>query len=234
MPASGAMIGYGGLLEISTNNGSTWTEIEEVFNMTPPSATVDQIDVTHMQSPNRDREFILGLNDPGECSMEVNFIPGSATDAFLLTIKAAYARVKCRITWPNAVVWSFDGLLTAYEASAPTDDKMTATLTFKVSGSVVLTPAAVPANSVLPAVSGIAQVGETLTALEGVWTGAPTFTYQWQENDSGWANISGATGKTYDPVVGEVGNPLRVVVTGTNAAGSASATSQPTAAVLAE
>jgi hypothetical protein len=233
MPATGAMIGYGGLLEISNNGGDTWTEIAEVFNMTPPSNSVDIIDATHMQSPNRDREYILGLNDPGECSMEMNFVPGSATDVFLLAVKAAYARVMCRITWPNAVVWSFDGLLTAYEASAPTDDRMTATITFKVSGSVVSTPAAAPTNTVLPAVSGIAQVGQTLTALEGAWTGAPTYTYQWQQDDTGWANIVGATGKTYVPVVGSIGNPLRVIVTGTNSEGNAAATSQPTADVIA-
>jgi hypothetical protein len=82
-------------------------------------------------------------------------------------------------------------------------------------------------------VSGIAQVTHVLTALEGVWTGAPTFTYQWQEDDSGWANISGATGKTYTVAVGILGNPIRVIVTGTNSEGSASATSQPTADVIA-
>lgn len=234
MPATGAMIGYDSLMEISTNGGSSWTEIGEVFNITPPSSSVDIIDATHMQSPNRDREFILGLNDPGEASFELNFIPGSATDTFLLGVKVAYALVKCRITWPNAVIWTFDGLMTGYEPSAPNDDKLTATVTFKVTGSVVSTPAAAPTNTVLPAVSGIAQVGETLTALVGVWTGAPSFTYQWQEDDSGWTNITGATGATYDPVVGNVGNPIRVIVTGTNSEGNASATSQPTADTLAE
>lgn len=228
-----ASIGYGSLLEISTDGGSNWDEIAEVFSITPPSSSVDIIDVTHTQSPGRDREFILGLNDPGEASMELNFVPGSETDDLLLEIKAAYEPVKCRITWPNSAVWTFDGLLTGYEPSAPNDDKMTATVTFKVTGSVVSTAAAAPVNSVLPAVSGIAQVGQTLTALTGVWTGAPTFTYQWQEDDSGWANISGATGRTYVPIVGEVGNPLRVIVTGTNSEGNASATSQPTVDVIA-
>ena len=91
-----------------------------------------------------------------------------------------------------------------------------------------------PENTVLPAISGIAQVGQTLTALEGSWTGAPSFTYQWEEDDGGWAEISGATNRTYVPVVGNVGNALRVVVTGTNSEGSESATSAQTAEVLAE
>jgi hypothetical protein len=91
-----------------------------------------------------------------------------------------------------------------------------------------------PSNTVLPAISGIAQVGHTLTALEGVWANAPTsFTYAWQVDDGGgYDPISGATARTYIPVVGNVGYPHRVIVTAVNAAGSASATSGPTEDLL--
>ncbi len=42
--------------------------------------------------------------------------------------------------------------------------------------------ASAPANTVLPSISGTVQVGQTLTASAGTWTGtAPiTYTYQWQ------------------------------------------------------
>ncbi|MEW9838239.1 hypothetical protein [Mesorhizobium marinum] len=46
--------------------------------------------------------------------------------------------------------------------------------------------------------------------------------------------IGGATSKTYVPVVGQITDVLTVVVTGTNAAGSAAAESVGTAAVIAE
>jgi len=95
------------------------------------------IDATHMQSPNSTREFILGLNDPGECSFEMNFIPGSTADALLQQVKADREAVSCRITFPNTVTWTFTGLLTGYEPAVPTEDKMTATVTFKVTGSYV-------------------------------------------------------------------------------------------------
>lgn len=92
-----------------------------------------------------------------------------------------------------------------------------------------------PVNTLLPSIAGIAQQGETLTALDGYWSNDPTsFTYQWQEDDTGWANIDGATGKTFTPAAGQVGNPLRVIVTAVNGAGSTSATSGATADTLAE
>lgn len=97
---------------------------------------------------------------------------------------------------------------------------------------------AAPANTVVPTVIGTAQQGNTLTAGNGTWTGvpAPTFTYQWQTSangTSGWTNIGGATAGTYVVASGDVGNYLRVAVTGTNGSGNATADSAATAQVTA-
>ncbi|MDX0251150.1 histidine kinase [Sinorhizobium meliloti] len=230
MAETQASIGYGSFFHVSQDNGATWIELAEVYDITPPSDTVDVVDATHMQSPNRTREFISGLSDPGEASFEMNFVPGSASDAKIREIRVSGERVKCRITFPNAVAWTFSGLVTGYEPAVPTDDKMTATVTFKVTGSYVSTPAAAPANTVLPAISGVAQVGQVLTAYPGVWTAAPAFTYQWKK---GGVNIAGATEPTYTPVVGDVGAAITVAVTGTNSAGAATATSAATPNVIA-
>lgn len=133
---SDAMIGYGTLLAISRDGGLNYTTLAEVSNLpTPPSSNVDIIDVTHYGSPDRTREFIVGLIDPGECQFDLNFIPGSATDVFLEEINASGEVVRVRITWPNSWQWVFDGIATNYTPSAPIDDKMTASFTMKVTGS---------------------------------------------------------------------------------------------------
>jgi hypothetical protein len=89
-----------------------------------------------------------------------------------------------------------------------------------------------PVNTVAPAVTGTATVGQTLTTTNGTWSGAPapTFTYQWQRAGS---NIGGATSSTYLLVVADVGNAIRCVVTATNPLGAVSANSNATAAVAA-
>jgi hypothetical protein len=70
MAASNALLGYGALVEVSTtgNSPDVLTPLDEVYTITPPTSTSDQIDVTHMQSPNRRRDFIAGLTDGGEFS----------------------------------------------------------------------------------------------------------------------------------------------------------------------
>jgi predicted secreted protein len=224
-----AMIGMGSTFEMADPATPTvWTLISEVFDMSIPSSNPDQIDVTNFQSANRRREYIAGLVDSGEISFEMNYVPGSASDLALL---AALGTTKnCRLTFPNGVRISFAGNVQTYEPKAPTDDRMTASVSFKVSGALTQTAAAAPANVVLPAISGTVQVGQTLTAYQGDWTGAPAFTFQWKKSG---ANISGATGQAYVPVVGDIGAPLSVAVTGTNTTGAVTATSANTVNVAA-
>jgi hypothetical protein len=86
-----------------------------------------------------------------------------------------------------------------------------------------------------PVISGSAIVDTTLTSSTGAWSGnpAPTFAYQWQKCGSSCDPIGGATGSSYKIAPGDAGARLRVVVTATNSAGSASATSAETSTVKA-
>jgi hypothetical protein len=89
-----------------------------------------------------------------------------------------------------------------------------------------------PSNTAAPTVSGTAEVGQTLAASNGTWSGsAPiAYTYQWQRD--GTTNIAGATSSTYKPVAGDVAHALDVLLTATNSAGKASIASKQTAAVI--
>lgn len=133
-----AIIGYGSKFSIDPAGGVAFTDLGEVTNITPPSDSVDVIEATHMQSPNATKEYIMGLNDPGTASFELNFVPGSASDLLIQQVRAARIPVSCRVTFPNAVTWTFTGILTAYTPAAATDAKMTATVSFKVTGSYVV------------------------------------------------------------------------------------------------
>ena len=92
-----------------------------------------------------------------------------------------------------------------------------------------------PVNVGLPAISGTATVGSTLTASNGSWNGSPTsFAYAWSRCDTGGNScsaISGATAQTYVLLTADTGSTLRVTVTATNAGGSTSSASSATAVV---
>ena len=96
--------------------------------------------------------------------------------------------------------------------------------------------AGAPADTGVPAVSGSAVQGSALTASDGVWAGspAPTFTYQWEDCDSGRCGLFADLGRDFfDLCAGgsDVGSTVEVLVTGTNSVGSSSAGSSPTAVI---
>lgn len=138
-----AMIGFGTLFK--TGNGAIpeiFTSLAEVTNVTPPAMARDSIDATHEESPEGYREFIPGLKDGGEVSLELNFIPGNTTADDLIAefdATTGTGAIKNRqIVFPNGEILAFRAFLTAFETDAPIDDKMTLSVTFKVTGKPTL------------------------------------------------------------------------------------------------
>ncbi len=100
-------------------------------------------------------------------------------------------------------------------------------------GAAPLVP---PSNTAAPAISGQAQLQQTLSAAPGTWSGAlpMSFAYQWNRCDAGGANcsnIAGATSSSYAVATPDAGFTLKVSVTASNSAGSASASSAATSPV---
>jgi hypothetical protein len=100
------------------------------------------------------------------------------------------------------------------------------------------TPAVAPSVTSAPTVSGTPQVGQTLTATAGSWGGTTPIStaVQWRRCSAAGdacTDISSATGSTYAPVSSDVGGTIRVAVTATNVAGSATVVSSATGTVSA-
>ncbi len=128
-----ARMGYG--CHFKVGNGASpevFTEIAEVTSLSLPSPTRDSIDVSHFLSPDSYREFIPGLIDAGEVTLEINYVPGSSTTALLLAEIEAQPGNK-QIVFPLGEILTFTAFCTGFEGEAPIDDKMSASVTYKVS-----------------------------------------------------------------------------------------------------
>ncbi|MEA2216343.1 MAG: hypothetical protein QOK19_1904 [Solirubrobacteraceae bacterium] len=99
-----------------------------------------------------------------------------------------------------------------------------------------LVKALLPSNTGLPSITGLLQDGSSLTAALGSWsgTGPLSFSQVWELCDAAGQNcnaIEGAVGSTLALIAGEVGKTVRLAVTASNGAGSATARSEPTNAI---
>ena len=141
-------------------------------------------------------------------------VPGATSSTYSAATGDLASTLQVRVTAQNR-------LGTVSTASAPT--------------AIVSGPAGSPMSAALPLVSGSSQVGATLTASEGTWTGAPTaLAYQWRRCDAAGGacvDIAGATSSTYVVSSADSRGTLRVLVVASNAAGPGGAISAATAAV---
>lgn len=135
-------IGYGVSLAVSDAAPAVTpiNVIGSIMSFTPPNVTRDIIDVTTSSSPNMAREFIAGLIDYGEAGAEMLWDINSASDALLRAISLERTPRTWRATFtqysPSRTV-TFLAFLTGYEKGIPLDDKMSATITLKVTGAPV-------------------------------------------------------------------------------------------------
>jgi lysozyme len=88
-------------------------------------------------------------------------------------------------------------------------------------------PATPPSNESPPVVSGETEVGRTLTATEGTWSGTQplSYSYSWYRCDADGAGCSpvlNGTEPTYELVPADYAHRMKVMVTATNSAGSSS------------
>lgn len=142
MAESRARLGYGTLLERRiAASPENWQLIAERVSLGGPSMSRDAPDVTHMDSPNGWREFIPGLKDGGEISVEGNFVPDDPSQnvetgllgEFYSDVRGLW-RIVFPLTGSPPVIWTFTGIMTGFELDMPVDDKLAFTATIKISG----------------------------------------------------------------------------------------------------
>lgn len=123
--------GFATTLARETVTPGTYAVIANVTALKPPAIKRNTIDVTAHDSTGQWMEFLGGLKDGGEVSFDVNYAP-DLHDVLLADL--SIQGHNWRVTFPDAVAWTFKAILTGYAPDAPYDDKLSATITLKVTG----------------------------------------------------------------------------------------------------
>jgi len=121
------------------NSSASFTAIAEVNSITGPNKTRETIDVTSLDSEGGYREFIASFRDAGTVELEMNFTRAGYED--LNTDFETETLVDYQIVLPDTgnTTLDFAGLVVDLGMAVPLDNKVTATVTIKISGQVTLT-----------------------------------------------------------------------------------------------
>jgi hypothetical protein len=134
MPSPAVDLGTGTTL---TYSGFTY----EITNISVSGITREVIETVHLSTAPAgageigSKTYIAGdLSDPGEVSVEGHFNPDDTPP-----IEAVASNLT--ITFPSGATWVASAQLTSFDVTVPTEEKMTFSSTFKLVGSITVTPA---------------------------------------------------------------------------------------------
>ncbi len=135
-----ALSARGTVLKMGDGGGpETFTPVAKIISISGPGIGLDTEDSTDHESPQGWEEAIATIKRSGEISMDLHFLPGSATHgAAAGLIKKLNDRTKTnfQLVFPDAGVttWTFAAFVTGFEAAAPHDGKLTASCKLKITG----------------------------------------------------------------------------------------------------
>lgn len=135
---SEAQSGYGTGFFLTPPGGQK-VEIDEVTKVPFAEESAETFEKTHFKSPGRRKEYGTGLIEPGEDTLELNYIPGSPTDDVL---RAAHASGKAHayetyLPAPDGKWWKVSGFLIVKSRgrAVPINDRMTQTINVQFTGN---------------------------------------------------------------------------------------------------
>lgn len=137
MPASNAV--HSAETKFYLSVSGVMTEIAEVMSVGGPGLQKDTVEVTHLRSPNRAKEFISSLRDFGEVTLELNYIPTNASHQALTDAYLSDDVQSAKVEFPDTTtIGPFSCHVTAFSPNAAKDAQLTASVTLKLTGHVDL------------------------------------------------------------------------------------------------
>lgn len=113
-----------------------FTTINEVKSIDGPGGQTAEIDVTDLNSTGK--EYQLGLQDEGDITLDINYLPNDTQHAQLRADRAAGTKRNYRITFTDSptTTWTFEGLVKGFSISNSVDSVTGASVTIRVTGSI--------------------------------------------------------------------------------------------------
>jgi hypothetical protein len=124
-----------GTITATAQAAESFTSIKACKDITLPSASTDEIDITTHDSAGK--EFMDGDTDYGEVGFDINYDPAEPTHVLLQALSMSKDRHNWQaiMTDDGAQTWAFEGWVKTFQLSAPVSGVYTATVAIRVTGA---------------------------------------------------------------------------------------------------
>jgi hypothetical protein len=130
-----AKIGHGATFKRGDGaDPEVFTEIGEVVDVKIPKHSADALDGTHSTSAGKYREFIKGLRQLEEFSLEINLDSTSAEAVTIFGDFSADGARNYQVADVDGSTFTFAALVIGVDAGLPTADKQVVTVDFRPTG----------------------------------------------------------------------------------------------------
>ena len=131
LSSQGMTIGIG-----NAASPEVFATITEVKSIDGPGGQTAEIDVTDLSSTAK--EFVLGLQDEGDITLDMNYIPANTQHALLRTLRGSGAENNFRISFTDSPVttWTFAARVKGFSISNAVDNVTALSVTLRVTGSI--------------------------------------------------------------------------------------------------
>jgi predicted secreted protein len=119
------------------NRAANTFQVSETFGGVAAAFTDDGSTIVNVFRASPYREYAGGLIDGGEVSLEGNLAELADADEIQGALDDR-DELGFEIEFPTGDMWEFDGIVTAFETSAPHDDKLGFSASLKITGQPVL------------------------------------------------------------------------------------------------
>lgn len=137
VPAQRGYIGLGTKLAYSEDGGTTWKEVARIAEIGElVFGEADKVDVTGYDTPTRVREYIKGLEEPGEIELTGIWTAHESQ----LAIMELDDVIQWKVTLPNNLgEIELDGYMTGFSINPQIEDRIEWSATLVISGKPRLT-----------------------------------------------------------------------------------------------
>lgn len=136
--SSSALSSQGMTIGIDADGASpfVYTTIAEVKSIDGPGGQTAEIDVTDLSSTAK--EFVLGLQDEGDITLDMNYIPSNVQHAQLRTLRGSGDTTSFQLAFTDSPVttWTFSAKVKGFSISNSVDNVTGLSVTLRVTGSI--------------------------------------------------------------------------------------------------